>query len=204
MKVTYNGNMNRQEAYNEIYSHGFDYSAYVDGSERHQERMTQAYEAAEAYVGSLDHAMLELCNTPMKVLCIAESWCGDCGNGVPVIAKLAELMDQWQFTIAKRDDFEEIVDQYYTTAGRKKIPVIVFADLDGEEIGRWVERPAESYKLLVELQAKRLPKEEYIEEYRSHASLRPPKVAENIVDELLQVAFKSANLNRILPKKKSN
>ncbi len=196
--------MNRNEAFNHLFEKGFDYQFYQTRSDRHQERMNQSYEATTKYLETLDQETIDLANGSLRVLCIAENWCGDCGNGVPVIAKIAEIMTKWNFTIAARDDFEELIEQYYTTAGRKKIPLVIFADEDGDEITRWVERPAKSYQKLAELQAKRLPKEEYIEEYRSNSVFLPPKVSENCTDEILVSATKAATMTRILPQKKRN
>ena len=192
----------RSEAFNDMFAHGFDYQFYIQRSDRHQERMNLSYNATAEYLQNLDQERLLKANRPMKVLCIAENWCGDCGNGVPVIAKLAEFMTEWDFKIAPRDDYEEYIDLFYSTAGRKKIPIIVFADDDGDEINHWVERPSKSYELLVELQAKKLPKEEYIKEYRSLPDLKPPLVSQNTAEELLDIATKSATLNSILPKKR--
>lgn len=194
--------MHQRNAFNTLFEHGFDYLTYQQRSDRHLERMELSYQATSNYLKRLEDAIVQLPNVPMRVLCIAENWCGDCGNGVPVIAKLAEVMTQWDFRIAARDDYEELVEHYYTTAGRKKIPVVIFADTDGDEITRWVERPAASYQYLAELQAKKLPKEEYIEEYRQNPVFRPPKVSENTVDELLLAASKAAALISILPQKR--
>jgi hypothetical protein len=134
-------------------------------------------------------------------VCIAENWCGDCGNGVPVISKLAEQVPEWEYRIASRDEFEYLVEEFYTTAGRKKIPVIIFADEDGDEINRWVERPRNSYEFLADLQAKRLPKEEYIREYKQNQEINVPGVSSFILDELLDHAAKAAAMVKILPRK---
>lgn len=194
--------MTRKEAFNTLFDSGFSYDHYLGRSDRHEERMKQSYTATERYLVTVDDERLQHANQPLKILCIAENWCGDCGNGVPVIAKLAEVMTNWQFQIAARDDHEELVENYYTTAGRKKIPVIIFADEDGDEINRWIERPARSYLLLQELKDKKLPKEEYIEEYKKNPELRPPVVSQNIVEELLDAGIKAATMNAILPKKR--
>jgi len=164
--------------------------------------MKLSYDETGKLLAEIDQKSLDTANGTIKVLCIAENWCGDCANGVPVIARLAEEMDQWDFKIAARDDHEELVELYYTTAGRKKIPVIVFADEDGDEICRWTERPLRSYQLLKELMEKKLPKEEYMSEYRKNPELKPPQVTENILTELLNLATRAATITAILPKKR--
>jgi len=194
--------MSRNEAFNTLFANGMSYEDYVQRSDRHQERMQLSSTATDHYLSETDPELKEAANHPMKVVCIAENWCGDCANGVPVIAKMAEVMDNWTFKIAPRDDYEDLVEQYYTTAGRKKIPVIIFADEDGDEVTRWVERPTQSYQILADLQARKLPKEEYISEYKSNPSLKPPKVSHIITDELLNAAVKTASMLKIMPKKR--
>jgi hypothetical protein len=144
---------------------------------------------------------LKKLDAKLKVVCIAENWCGDCGNGVPVISMLAEQVPQWDYRIASRDEFEHLVEEFYTTAGRKKIPIVLFADEDGDEIIRWVERPRNSYEALAELQAKRLPKEEYIREYKHNPDINVPGVCSFILDELIDHGAKAAAMVKILPRK---
>ena len=37
----------------------------------------------------------------LKILVLAENWCGDCGNGVPVIARMAEYFSNWELSGAR-------------------------------------------------------------------------------------------------------
>ena len=138
----------------------------------------------------------------MKVLCIGENWCGDCTNAIPVISKLAESIENWEFVIASKTGFEEEFSLVYSTAARQKIPVIIFADEDGDEISRWIERPTRSYRLLADLQAQKLPKEEYIAKYKSFAELKVPSLTEEILRELMETADRASAMIQILPTKR--
>jgi len=71
---------------------------------------------------------------------LSESWCGDCTENVPVIAKLASLYPFIRVRIFPRDENLDIMDRYLTD-GKRTIPVFVFFDENGEEIGRFIERP---------------------------------------------------------------
>lgn len=193
--------MDRQETFNHIFDSGFAYSQYVNRSDRHAERMKSNYSFTEELVDELTPNQKEEMNRSMKVLCIAENWCGDCGHAVPVISRLAEEFSNWNFRIAARDEFTKEIDMFYTTAGRKKIPIIIFADVDGDEISRWVERPKRSYKAVSELKNKKMKKEDFMATYKSLPELRPPSLTKEIFKELFDIAEKASCLVDILPTK---
>lgn len=191
------------DSFNHLFSMGFDYEFYKNRSDRQKPRMELAWETAEEEASKLPQELVDRLNVKLKVLLIGENWCGDCANGVPAMASLANRFDNWEFSIVGKDDLEDqsILEQY-ATAGRIKIPVIIFADEDGDEITRWVERPKRSYKLLYKIQEERLPKEEYIAKYKSTPELKTDSVVRETIRELVELAEYSAVLLRILPKKK--
>ncbi len=195
--------MQRKEAFNRLFSMGFDFEFYKSRSDRQKPRMNLSLETTEKEVAKLTDEQLSKINQKMKVLLIGENWCGDCANAVPVIAGLASRMDNWEFKIVGKDDIkEEAILDHYKTAGRMKIPVIVFADEDGDEVIRWSERPTRSYKLLYDLSLRRLPKEEYMALYKSMPELKTDSVAKEIFKELLAKAEHTAAMLKILPKKR--
>ena len=73
----------------------------------------------------------------IKILAISESWCGDCVENLPIVAKLASLYPCFHLLVFSRDDNLDIMDRYLTS-GRRTIPVFVFFDETGTEIGRFV------------------------------------------------------------------
>lgn len=184
-----------------LFSNGIPYDEYLKRSDRHLERMGMHEEEAKKLFNDLPYGLVQRLNEPMKVLCIAENFCGDCANGVPIISTIASKMENWDYKVLPRDSFLEIVEENYATAGRNKIPVIIFATPDGYEMNRWVERPTNSYRILADLQDKRLPKEIYIEQYRSDPEMKPPILTKIIFDELINCALRSISLYHILPNK---
>ncbi|MCE7735390.1 MAG: hypothetical protein GPJ54_10965 [Candidatus Heimdallarchaeota archaeon] len=196
--------MNRQETFLKIFNAGISYDRYVELTlkDRVKDRMLGHLEATDELIKNMDPHKLERLNRKMKVLCIGENWCGDCANAIPVISKLAESMENWGFVIASKTAFEEEFPLFYSTAGRQKIPVIIFADEDGDEISRWVERPTRSYRLLADLQAQKLPKEEYIARYKSFPELKVPSLTDEILKELIETADRATAMIQILPTKR--
>jgi hypothetical protein len=194
--------VNKRDAFNSLFDAGMNYEGYKKRSPKHHERMQAHWNAADAALRKIPYETIKRLNRPLKVLCIAENWCGDCANDIPVIARMSDQFDQWDLSIVGREAHDDLVVEYYLTAGRKKIPVIVFADDDGDEIVRWIERPTRSYRILADLQSERLPKEEYIQKYQSISELKAPSLSEEILRELLDCADKAVSMIRILPVKK--
>ena len=56
-----------------------------------------------------------------KLLVIAEDWCGDASNTVPVVAKLADAVPGLELRVILRDANPEVMDRYLTN-GSRSIP----------------------------------------------------------------------------------
>ncbi len=194
--------MKKREIFNKLFENGISYQNYVNRSVNYQEKMEANYTAAQKAAQKLSRDQINQMNQKLHVLCIAENWCIDCANGVPIIAVIANLMTNWDFRIISRDEWKEGFDAFYTTAGRRKIPVIIFADDDGDEIMRWIERPTRSYQLLGKLKEQKLSKEEFIQKYTDTLEFQPPFVSEEIISELFFAAEKAASIVRANPTSK--
>ena len=77
-----------------------------------------------------------------KLLVIAEDWCGDASNTVPIVAKLAESVPGFDLRIILRDANPEVMNQYLTN-GSRSIPIVIALDEHFNEIGHWGPRPSE-------------------------------------------------------------
>lgn len=75
-----------------------------------------------------------------RLLVLADDWCGDAVNIVPVIAGLADASPNLELRILGREDFPEIMDRHLTR-GSRSIPVAILIDEDGVERGWWGPRP---------------------------------------------------------------
>jgi hypothetical protein len=191
--------MNKKEIFNKLFDNGITYEEYFKQSEKHKKIMTENLLASKKSIQMLNDNQIAQMNEKLRVLCIAENWCIDCANGVPIIGMLAALFSNWDFRIISRDSYRKEFAQFYATIGRNKIPVILFADEDGDEIIRWVERPTQSYQLLSMLKNQDLPKEEFIKKYHDMEEFKPPVVAEKILTELVLTATKAAAIVQANP-----
>lgn len=77
-----------------------------------------------------------------RLLVIAEDWCGDASNTVPIIAKLADQVPGLELRMIMRDQNPEVMDQYLTN-GARSIPIVIALDESFQEIGHWGPRPTE-------------------------------------------------------------
>jgi len=77
-----------------------------------------------------------------KLLVIAEDWCGDASNTVPVVAKLVDSVPGLELKVILRDANPEVMDRYLTN-GSRSIPVVIALDEEFRELGHWGPRPTE-------------------------------------------------------------
>lgn len=77
-----------------------------------------------------------------RLLVLAEDWCGDAVNIVPVIARLAEAVPNLELRVRGREEAPEVMDAHLTR-GARSIPVAILMDENGAERGWWGPRPRE-------------------------------------------------------------
>lgn len=76
----------------------------------------------------------------IKLLAIAEDWCGDASNTLPVLARLADLAPGIELRLIGRDSHPELMSRYLTDDTRS-IPIVIALDENFREIGHWGPRP---------------------------------------------------------------
>jgi len=83
-------------------------------------------------------------------LVLAEAWCGDVANVLPVLAKISEESDKIELKIILRDENPEIMNAYLTNGG-KSIPKLICLNAETlEEVGNWGPRPSELQNFVIE------------------------------------------------------
>lgn len=81
----------------------------------------------------------------IRTLVVNENWCGDGIYNLALLGRLNAETGAFDIRVIYRDAPEnaEVVERYFLTLGGKKLPVFVFLDRDGREIGRFASRPRE-------------------------------------------------------------
>jgi hypothetical protein len=128
---------------------GLTYDAFKAAMTRNLERV----EANEQKV-SLDPETLRFFRglpKPLKVVALAEDWCGDVIANLPVLGTLARASGKLDVRIFYRDQNLDLMERWLNQGKFQSIPVFAFFDDDFRELGHWIERPAS----VTELRAKK-------------------------------------------------
>ncbi len=85
---------------------------------------------------------------------IAESWCGDAAQILPVINKMATASNKISLRIVLRDDNKELMDKFLTN-GTKSIPKLIIIDKESNNvIADFGPRPIGAKQLILDYKAK--------------------------------------------------
>jgi hypothetical protein len=119
---------------------GMTYDAYKAQMTRNQERF--AANERQVQLSPDDLAPFKGLPRPLDVLVLAEDWCGDVIDNLPILGRLAAESGKLNLRIFLREQNPDLMDQYLNQGHFRSIPVFVFFDDQFNEIGRFIERPA--------------------------------------------------------------
>jgi hypothetical protein len=123
----------------ERFAQGMTYDEFKAQMTRNQERF-----AANERGLILDEADVDAFKrlpSPLNALVLAEDWCGDVIDNLPILGRLAAVSGKLNLRIFLRDQHPDLIDKYLNRGEFRSIPVFVFFDDDFNEIGRFIERP---------------------------------------------------------------
>lgn len=95
---------------------------------------------------------------------IAESWCGDGAQNIPVVAKIAALSPHIHLALILRDENDEIMNRHLTN-GTRSIPKLICLKSDTKEVlGEWGPRTAVMQQMVKEYKANNpeVPHQEFL------------------------------------------
>lgn len=124
----------------ERFATGLTYDGYKAAMTRNRERL----EANEGKV-ALDPEAVRFFKglpRPIKVVALAEDWCGDVMANLPVLGRLAKEVGTLDVRVFYRDQNLDLIDRWLNQGKFQSIPVFAFFDQDFRELGHWIERPA--------------------------------------------------------------
>jgi thioredoxin family protein len=85
----------------------------------------------------------------VRLLVLAEDWCGDASNTIPIVAKWIEEVPGMELRVLRRDEHPEVMDLYLTN-GTRSIPIVVLLNRDFRELGHWGPRPIALQEFVLE------------------------------------------------------
>jgi hypothetical protein len=116
-----------------------------------------------------------------RVLALAEDWCGDAVNILPVVAGLVDAAPNVDLRIVERDEYPGLMERHLTN-GSRSIPVFILLDESGAPRGWWGPRP-EALQAWFEAEGRQLPKvERYLELRRWYARDRGAAIVREVTD----------------------
>jgi hypothetical protein len=146
-----------------LWDQALSYDAFIKASElKHRGLWEGLYRVARVPAWALAAVPV---NSSIKLLVLAEDWCGDASNTVPMLARFAELAPGVELRVLRRDEHTEVMDRYLTN-GTRSIPVVIALDADFTELGHWGPRPTALQAWVLDQRANGVPKEQVYPEVR--------------------------------------
>jgi hypothetical protein len=124
----------------ERWGKGMTYEAFKAAMTRNQERF-----AANEDRVVLDPETMRTFKglpRPLRVLVLAEDWCGDVIANLPILGRLLREKPPLDVRIFYRDQNLDLMERWLNHGKYQSIPVFVFFAEDFRELGHWIERPA--------------------------------------------------------------
>jgi len=116
-------------------------------NDKRMDRLDKTLKISEETQNSLNKL-----NREFTFLVIAEGWCGDAAQILPIINKVAEASDKIDFKIVLRDENEDLMNQFLTN-GSKSIPKALILDRENNLLDSWGPRPDVASKMVVDYKA---------------------------------------------------
>jgi hypothetical protein len=123
----------------ERFEQGMTYDEFKAQMTRNQERF--ATNERNLVLDPADIDVFKRLPRSLNVLVLAEDWCGDVIDNLPILGRLAAESEKLNLRIFLRDQHPDLMDNYLNRGEFRSIPVFVFFDDEFREIGRFVERP---------------------------------------------------------------
>jgi len=123
-------------------NHSEDYINYTKLNVQRSNRIEKTIEINDALKSEIDNV-----KTNQTWLVLAEAWCGDVPQNLPVISKMAELSDNINLKIVLRDEHLDLIEHYKTDGGIA-IPKLIAFDNEFNELFNWGPRPAPAQQII--------------------------------------------------------
>ncbi|MDH3732551.1 MAG: thioredoxin family protein [Gemmatimonadota bacterium] len=154
----------RSDHLEELYKSGITFDAFFDDADRRRELWVKNY--TEGSVAAEMVARVEALEGRWRLLAVAEDWCSDSVNTVPFLALLAEQASNLEIRILDSDRGRELMEAHRTPDDRAATPTVLVLDDDYEDVGCFVERPADLQAWALDARP-RLPDSEFLVEKMS-------------------------------------
>lgn len=123
-----------------VFASGTPYADWLAnaGSAEHRERIEQL--GKELFLEPQARAFLAALPRPVRVVAIAEDWCGDVVRHVPVLQRMAEAAPTLEIRFIARGQHPDVFARFLTNGG-EAIPKFIFLSEAWVECGNWGPMP---------------------------------------------------------------
>lgn len=174
-------------AFAHLWGGALTYEQFVRESTEHCALWTGVYRTAKVPGWAVARAG-EL-GERFRLVALAEDWCGDATNTVPLLARWAEQTPNVELRILRRDQHPEVMDRYLTDGASRSIPVVIVLTEAMEELGWWGPRPLELQRWVkAQRRAGREKQELYPEIRRWYARDRGEATLREVLEVMAGVA----------------
>lgn len=134
-----------------VFNAGLDYESFLDrhGRPEHRERWQRVYD--QTVLSPAQRELLASFTRPMKVICLAGAWCGDCVNQCPILYRFSQASACIDLRFVDRDADADLRRKLSLCAGHR-VPVVVFCSEDFQECGRYGDRTLSKYREMARTQ----------------------------------------------------
>ena len=137
-------------------------------------------------------SVIKSIDSPQLWMVLTEDWCGDSAQNIPYISMMADDNPLITLRILERDNNPEVMDNYLTN-GSRSIPKLVVFDESGNVLFQWGPRPAEAARLVADLKASGMSKEEFNEKLHLWYGRNRGKNLESEMLELINSVVENQN-----------
>lgn len=122
------------------YASALRFSEFLERAQKNADLWRDTYRLAKVPQDAVERAA----RVPGRwhLLVMVEDWCGDAVNTVPMLARLAELVENLDLRVVGREANPDLMHGHLTN-GSRSIPVVMVLDEDFVERGWWGPRPTE-------------------------------------------------------------
>lgn len=124
-----------------LYASGSDFATFLAAAEARKAAWEKNW--TEGRVPQASVAVAQSLPGKWRLLVVAVDGCSDSVNTIPYIARLVAQVPSLEMRIVLPDPGRPVMEAHRTPDGRPATPTVVLLDETGQNVGCWIERPAE-------------------------------------------------------------
>ena len=130
-----------------VFASGKPYSEWIQSGESPDNRARMERSCQSLVLSAQDQAFLAALPRSLRVVAIAEDWCGDVVRHVPVLQRLAQAAPRLELRFITREQHPEVFVRFLSNGG-EAIPKFIFLSEAWVECGNWGAMPEACRELI--------------------------------------------------------